>query len=146
MAEPLSTIASVIAVLQLSAAATQYLKDFKHGSIDRLRLRDELRNTTCLLEMLKDRIEDAEDSSNKALKPTSLEALAAPDGPLSLFKQILEDIIKKLAPYNKSRKLTQTFTWPFDKKDIAEMLAALERLKTHFNLIIQNDFVYVHPL
>ncbi|KAM0323197.1 hypothetical protein ACHAPQ_008786 [Fusarium lateritium] len=141
MSDPLSIAASVIALLQLTATATQYLKDVKHGSADRLRLRDELRSTACLLEMLKDRVEDADDESEtgETLKPGSIRALAEPDGPLSLFGQILKEIVTKLEPQASLRRLAKPFTWPFDKKDITEMLNSLERLKSHFNLIMQND-------
>lgn len=144
MSDPLSIAASVIALLQLTATATQYLKDVKHGSADRLRLRDELRSTACLLEMLKDRVEDADDASEteEALRPGSIRALAEPDGPLSLFGQILQEIITKLEPQASLRRLAKPFTWPFDKKDISEMLNSLERLKSHFSLIMQNDLRY----
>lgn len=62
MSDTLSITASIIAVLQLAATATDYLKGIKNGDSDRVKLRDELRSTTCLLEMLNDRIEDAEDT------------------------------------------------------------------------------------
>jgi hypothetical protein len=149
MAETLGAVASVLTILKLAGAATKYIKDVKQGSSDRLRLRDELRSTTCLLEMLKDRIEDSEDAATSdaesdalTLKPSSIASLAGDDSPLALFQQILEDIISKLAPQDRLRRLTQPFKWPFDKKDIAELVSALERLKTHFTLIMQNDLVY----
>lgn len=107
------------------------------------RLRDELRNAICLLEMLKDRVEDSDDLGDEALKPASLASLIAPDGPLSLFKRLLEDIAEKLAPRDRLGRLSQPFMWPFTKKDVVETLEALERLKLHFSLIIQNDLVYV---
>jgi hypothetical protein len=148
MAETLGAVASVLTILKLAGAATKYIKDVKQGSSDRLRLRDELRSTTCLLEMLKDRIEDSEDAATSdaesdalTLKPSSIASLAGDDSPLALFQQILEDIISKLAPQDRLRRLTQPFKWPFDKKDIAELVSALERLKTHFTLIMQNDLV-----
>lgn len=52
MSDPLSTAAGVIAVLQLAATATQYIKDVKHGAADRTKLCDEMRNTIYLFEML----------------------------------------------------------------------------------------------
>ncbi|KAL2186498.1 Pkinase-domain-containing protein [Thermothelomyces heterothallicus CBS 203.75] len=149
MADPLGTLANVLAVLKLAAAATQYIKEAKNGASERLRLRDELRSTTCLLEMLKDRLEDgesAEDGDEASLKPPSITSLAAEDGPLALFKRVLEDIIDKLAPKDRLRRLAQPFTWPFDKKDVAELVATLERLKSHFNLIMQNDLVELAKL
>lgn len=144
MADPLSTVASVLAVLNLAVAATKYIKDVKQGSTDRLRLRDELRSTTCLLEMLKDRLEDSEevgDGQVETLKPSSITSLAGEDGPLALFKRVLEDIITKLAPQDRLRRLAQPFTWPFNKKDVDDFLSTLERLKSHFNLVMQNDLV-----
>lgn len=73
MSDPLSVTASVIAVLQLAATATQYLKDVKHGSADRTKLRDELRSATCLLEMLRDRLDDSDDiiETEASLKPAA---------------------------------------------------------------------------
>ncbi|KAF5021013.1 hypothetical protein F66182_6944 [Fusarium sp. NRRL 66182] len=141
MSDPLSVTVSVIALLQLAATATQHIKDVKHGSADRLRLRDELRSTACVLEMLNDRVEDAKDASetDETLKPASIKALAEPDGPLSLFRQLLQEIVTKLEPQASLRRLAKHFTWPFDKKDIAEMLTSLERIKSHFSLIMQND-------
>ncbi|KAK5991138.1 putative serine/threonine-protein kinase fhkC [Cladobotryum mycophilum] len=143
MSDPLSISASIIAVLQLAATATQYVKDVKNGSTDRLRLRDELRGITCLLEMLRDRIEDADDTTDTGLtlKPLFFNSLCGSDGPVNLFKTVLEDIIAKLAPQHKISRLMQPLTWPFDKKDIAEMLASLERLKSHFTLVMQNDTI-----
>ena len=143
MADPISLTASLIAVLQLSADATKYLKDIRHGSADRVRLRDELRNATCLLEMLKDRAEDPDDETTGALKPTAISSLTANDGPLALFKSVLEGIIAKLVPQDRLRKLAQPLVWPFNRKDVSDMLDVLERLKSHFTLIMQNDLVYV---
>lgn len=145
MGDPLSITASVVTVLQLAGTATKYLKDIKQGSADRVRLRDELRSATCLLEMLKDRIEDSEDTDDKAeaMKSTSLSSLAGPDGPLTLFKRVLEDIIAKLAPQDGLRRRSQPLSWPFAKKDVTEMLACLERLKSTFTLVMQNDIAFV---
>ncbi|KAF4978531.1 hypothetical protein FZEAL_5103 [Fusarium zealandicum] len=148
MGDPLSTIASVIAVLQVAAKATQYLKDVKHGSTDRLRLRDELRSTTCLLEMIKDRMEDSDEmvGSENTLRPMSIQTMAGTDGPLNLFRRVLEDIIAKLAPQDSLGRMAKPFTWPFDKNDVSELLACLERLKSHFSLVMQNDLMELAKL
>lgn len=146
MADPLSTAASIITVLQLANVATTYLKGIKNGAADRMRLRDELRSTVCILDMLKDRIEDAEDAEATGLLiPASIRALEAPDGPLSLFKRVLEVIVEKISPHGKRRQLGQPIMWPFDKKEIAEHLSSLERLKSHFGLLMQNDILYELP-
>ncbi|KAF3063189.1 DNA damage response protein kinase DUN1 [Trichoderma lentiforme] len=143
MSGPLNVSTSVVAVLQLAATATQYLKDIKHGSADRSRLRDELRSTVCLLEMLQDRLEDSNDlpDSENILMPQSISLLGGADGPLHLFRQVLEEIIAELAPQDKLRQLAKPFTWPFDKKKVAELLNRLERSKSHFGLVLQNNIV-----
>ncbi|PQE10633.1 serine threonine- kinase chk2 protein [Rutstroemia sp. NJR-2017a WRK4] len=149
MSDPLGIAASVIAVLQLAASATQYLKDVKHGSVDRMRLRDELRSTTCLLDMLRDRLEDEDDSiesGGDTRKPMSIKSLAGLDGPLNVFMRILQDIITKLAPQDRLRQLSRPLIWPFEKKEIAEMLISLERLKSHCSLIMQNDLLELAKL
>lgn len=145
MGGPTGVSASVIAVLQLATTATRYLKDVKSGSADRIRLRDELRSTVCLLEMLQDRLEDSEGSldGSSTLKPQSIDSLSGSDGPLQLFQQILEEITAELSPQDNLRRLAQPFTWPFDKKKVAELLACLERLKGHFNLVLQNNIAYM---
>ncbi|KAL7908738.1 hypothetical protein GGI35DRAFT_493723 [Trichoderma velutinum] len=140
---PFNVSTSVVAVLQLAAAATQYLKDIKHGSADRSRLRDELRSTVCLLEMLQDRLEDSNDmpDSENMLMPQSISLLGGADGPLHLFRQVLEEIIAELAPQDKLRQLAKPFTWPLDKKKVADLLICLERSKSHFSLVLQNNIV-----
>lgn len=142
MADPVGLAASVIALLQMTATAIQYVKDVKDGPLDRIRLRDELRSTTCVLEMLRDRVEDSQSSEEVTLKPELLATLSAADGPLNLLQKLLQDIITKLSPLTRLKRLAQPFTWPFTKKEVAETLAALERLKSNFNLIIQGEVVY----
>lgn len=137
MSDPLSVTASLISVLGLAGQAMQYLKDVKQGSSDRTRLRDELRNAVCLVEMLKDRVEDSEESG---LQGGSIASLMAPDGPLHLFQSTLETVIAKLVPQERKR-LTQPLKWPFDKQSIEEILRSLERQKTYFTLILQSDLM-----
>jgi hypothetical protein len=136
MADPLSITASIIAILQLSQAVTIYLKDIPGGSKDRLILGDEIRNTVCLLEMLKDRVEDAE------LQETwgqSIASLGAPHGPLAQFSETLEVLVTKLSPARRLRQISQAFKWPFDKCDITIILDRLERQKSLFSLALKCD-------
>jgi hypothetical protein len=136
MTDPLSITASIVAVLQMTATVTQYLKDVKGGSEDRTRLRDEMRSTICLLEMLKDRIEDA-DTRDTWLD--TIRWLHVTNGPLIQFKEALELLAKKLAPSSRIRQMTQPLRWPFDKADVNELFGKIERLKSLFSLAMQND-------
>lgn len=146
MGEPLSIAANIVAVLQLSAVVIQHLKDVRHGGGDRVRLRDELRHCVPLLEMLKDRIEDDAPGEDGGLSPASMASIIASDGPLASFKRLLEDLIEKLVPKGKMARVGQTLVWPFDKKELLEKLDTMERLKSHFSLIMQNKIMYVWSL
>ena len=136
MADPLSVTASLIAVLQLSSKIIKRLKDMKAGAQDRVKLRDEIRSTVFLLEILKDRIEDAEAGSNWT---ASIQALSGPSGPLQQLKLSLGDIIAKLMPESRIGKAAQSVMWPFDKSEILAILASIERQKSLLNLALQND-------
>lgn len=57
----------------------QYINAIRGGTEDRMRLRDELRNSIFLLEMLKNRAEDVEVKDNWAI---SIQSLGSPHGPL----------------------------------------------------------------
>ncbi|KAJ0368258.1 hypothetical protein COL26b_010908 [Colletotrichum chrysophilum] len=108
MSDPLSIATGLIALIQVTTEATEYLKDVKDGGRERTKLRDELRSVTCLLEMLHDRVEDQGESENEdGLKPAAMAALAGPDGPLARMKATMEDIVSKLAPQAGFRKLVQ---------------------------------------
>lgn len=136
MADPLSITASIIAVLQLTTTVTGYLKDAQGGSDERLRLRDEIRNTVCVLEMLKDRAEEAELQDKWA---QSLRSLNSQNGPLTQFSETLELLVSKLAPKDRLRQIVQTLKWPLDKTEFVSVLNSLERQKTLFTLALQCD-------
>ncbi|KAK8183666.1 uncharacterized protein BKA78DRAFT_299687 [Phyllosticta capitalensis] len=147
MSDPLSITTGIITLIGATAKAIEYVKDVKSGGKDRTKLRDELRSVTCLLEMLHDRVEEQDESDNdESLRPAAVASLAGPDGPLDRMKATMEDIVAKLAPQAGFRKLAQPLQWPFDKKDILELLATIERLKSHFTLVLQNDLVALSKL
>lgn len=139
MSDPLSISASIVAVLQMTATVTQYLKDVMGGSEDRTRLRDEMRSMICLLEMLNDRIEDI-DTRDIWMETTRW--LDVPNGPLTQFKESLDLMAKKLAPSGRIRQMAQPLKWPFDKNDVNEAMDRIERTKSLFNLALQNDHMY----
>jgi hypothetical protein len=147
MSDPLSITTGVVALLQLTFKATQYLKTVKDGGGERTRLRDQLRSVTCVLEMINDRVEEQEALDDGAgLKPAAVASLAGPDGPLEEFKTTLEHIVDKLAPQADLRRLAVPFKWPFSRKEVMDLLATIERLKSHCSLVLQNDLVSVSSL
>ena len=102
--DPLGVTASLVAIFQLAAtAATQYLNDVKGGSDDRIRLRKEIRSTVCLLEILNDRVEDAESSEKDLI---SIRSLSIPGGPLEQLRNALDKVVVKLSPASRAKKFT----------------------------------------
>lgn len=134
--DPVSFAASLAALIQLSTKVAQYLKEVKSGSEDRIRLRDELRGTQCLLEMLQDRMDDAE-YLKKDL--ASIRSLNIPGGPLEQLTKALEQLERKLAPSRRVLQISKALLWPFNKKEINGIFSTIERQKTAFNLAISND-------
>ncbi|KAJ0356729.1 hypothetical protein COL154_010821 [Colletotrichum chrysophilum] len=90
MSDPLSIATGLIALIQVTTEATEYLKDVKDGGRERTKLRDQ-----------------GESENEDGLKPAAMAALAGPDGPLARMKATMEDIVSKLAPQAGFRKLAQ---------------------------------------
>lgn len=134
--EPLSAAASIIAVIQLAGTVTQYLCTIKGAPKDRQKILNELSSITGMLFLLQDQADEAgnDDSWNATLR-----SLGTPDGPLEQFKTALETLATKLAPVGGLRKLGKPLMWPFQEKEIKDILNTIERLKGLINLARQND-------
>ena len=139
MADPCSVSASIITILQLAGTISHYLKEIRGGSHDRIRLREEIRSTACLLEILNDRAEDAE-SSERDL--SSISSLGTVGGPLEQLRSSLDELVVLLTPAGRLKKLAQPLTWPLTKTDANAILSGIERQKALFALAIQNDVLY----
>lgn len=134
--EPLSAAASIIAIIQLAGTVTQYLGTVKGAPKERQKILNELSSITGMLFLLQDQADEAEhdDSWNATLR-----SMSTPNGPLEQFKTALETLATKLAPVSGLRKLGKPLIWPFQEKEIKEILNTIERLKGLFNLARQND-------
>lgn len=66
-----------------------------------------------------------------------------PNGPLEQFKAALETLAAKLAPADGLKKLRKSLMWPFQEKEIKDILSTIERQKALFGLARQNDHLYV---
>ncbi|KAI4257784.1 MAG: hypothetical protein LQ352_001499 [Teloschistes flavicans] len=134
--DPISVAASLGAIIQLSLKAAKALKEFKHGSEDRITLREEIRGTTCLLEILRDRVEDAEVGGHDLM---SISLLNQPRGPLDQLHRALYQLIKILAPQDHLHRISRALLWPLTKEEVMDLVAIIERQKTAFGLAMQND-------
>lgn len=88
--DPISLAASLAALIQLTTQAAQLLKGIKSGLDDRIKLREEVRSTICLLQMLQDRVDDAE-VVEKDL--ASIGSLNFSGGPIDQLKDALQNLI-----------------------------------------------------
>ena len=89
--DPISLAASLAALIQITTQAAQLLKGIKSGSDERIKLREEIRSTVCLLQMLQDRVDDAE-MVEKDL--ASIGSLNFPGGPIDQLNDALHKLIK----------------------------------------------------
>ena len=128
MAE-LGIAASITSILQFSSAVIQYLVDVKNASKDRQKLILEIGSVTGLLFLLQDLAERAQWADPWL---ASIRALGVPHGPLAQFKGAMERLASKL-------RLGNRWAWPFEKKEIDNVLQTIERQKTLFALALQND-------
>jgi hypothetical protein len=86
--DPLSIALGVVALLELTKKVIVYAKQTKDAPTDRTKILQEAASLMGLLIMLKEFIEDCDDSENSWLQATS--SLTAPDGPLQQYKLLLE--------------------------------------------------------
>lgn len=141
MADPLSMCASIIALLQLSAAVAtvtcDYLGKAKDAQKDITRIRGELSNLDTVLLTLQALLED-ESGTAKSRLPT-LELLGR-NNALGECKTILTKLIKRLEePVKTWRKLQKQLMWPLKEKDVTEILDALDRHKATINFALNVD-------
>ncbi len=130
MADPLSIIGGIAAILQISTTVVSLIKSAKDASSDRQKVLAEINATTALCQTLNDYVEingiESWAETFRTLNQTE-------NGPLSQFKQCLEYLHKKL------NSKGATLKWPFNKQSVQEILATIERQKSLINVALTND-------
>jgi hypothetical protein len=135
--DPLSAIASVIAILQLSAKVLSYLNDVKDTSKGRAQCAIEASNLHNLLTNLRFRLE--EEGHGHQPWFSAVQALAVENGPLDQFKQALEILHAKMTDGGRLKKAREALLWKFKKEEVDAILARMERLKTLVEIALQMD-------
>jgi hypothetical protein len=134
--DPLSVIASIIAVLQLSNKVLGYLNDVKDASKDQAKCAVEAANVHSLLTNLRFCLEDA---TADATWYTAVRALGDENGPLDQFKQALEALQTHMTNGGRLQQAGKALVWKFKKEEIAGILVRIERLKTIVGIALQMD-------
>ena len=134
--DPLSLSASIIAVLQLTGKLLSYLNDVRNATKEQAQLAVEASNIYSLLVSLRFRVEQSNPHDPWF---TAVRGLGTKDGPLDQMKQSLERFESKLKSSKGVKKLRKQIAWSFEKSDMADILARIERIKTLVNIAITND-------
>jgi hypothetical protein len=131
MGDPLGISASLVAVLQASAAVARYLRTVKDTAHDVRKLSKEIEN---LQRVLLPALQRLERSEHGRVAPGQW--IEAQNGPLQHLRVMLEDLEKRLVP---TAGLRRAVMWPFRKSEIGDIVAAIERQKSSFILMLQLD-------
>ena len=139
--DPLSTTASVIAVIQLTSKIFDLCRDYclavKHARKDIQKLRDEILS----LEEVLTRVRDLETESNSL---PILQTLSRADGPLDRCRRDLSDLVQKLGTSEGMRQFgLRGLKWPFSSKEVDSTVQSLFRHRSTFNIALTADNMYV---
>lgn len=154
MADPLSVIGGIAAIVQISSTVINLITTFRDSSNDRKKLLAEINHTTLLCQILKGYAEN-----DAASWTSTFQALCASDnGPFEQFRASLQYLEMKLGSVHRERSgyspkdsqplplkrallgsWVRLLQWPFTKNEVQEILANVERQKTLLGLALTND-------
>lgn len=134
--DPLSTAASVIAVLQLSTKVVKYINSAKGATQQRKSLRERLRACEGILQQLND---EADDSEEGQAWSDTIKVLEAPGAPLGRLWVALREVEERLKPREGMRKAMNILKWPFNEKEVKEIYETIEHEKSLLELALANN-------
>jgi hypothetical protein len=134
--DPLSVTASVIAILQLTNEAIQYLNDVKQAPKECQQCVVEASNLLSPLISLRYRAEQAQINDPWF---EELRKLNVKDGPLDQYKQALELLRTRVEIGDGIQKFKRRLLWKFNKEQVAGILARIERLKSLVSVALEMD-------
>ena len=142
MAEPLSLVASLIAVVQISGSVIsccyEYRKGVKDAPKDLLRVINEVAGLRNVVESLVRLIDDEKVASHKYL--STLADIASANNALGLCHHDLESLRVKLEPpANEWKALGKRLTWPLQEKEATKILASVDRAKSLLETALMID-------
>ena len=133
MADPLSVVASLIAVLQISGTVIAYCYEYcscvKGASKDLLILLSEVTSLRNILERLIRLLDDEKTSSHDYL--SSLGGMMSDNGPLKLCQDDLEILKVKLEkPVNEWKAVGRRLIWPLQEKEVTKTIGGIYQMKS----------------
>jgi hypothetical protein len=143
MADPLSTTANLINLLDLCGKVLKYLRDVKDGPKDCTRLMVEISSTRGILDTLRETVKDAETAPQDKWSAT-IRSLDKDGGPLKRLGEALTSLHGELYKAASARGLTKVakrLLWPFKKEDAEKIIKIIDRQKLLLILALENDHV-----
>ncbi len=139
--DPLSLTVSITTLIGATAQVVSYLNDIKDAPKERAKLASEAACLYPLLIQLKYRVEEAK-AGDKWYDSTRT-LLGGQNGPLDQFGNALAELTAKLMPAAGLKEFGRKLIWTLDKKECADIVAKIERLKTLTGLALQEDTLQV---
>ena len=130
MADPLSIIGGIAAIVQISTTVVGLIKSAKDASSDRQKVLAEINATTALCQTLNGYVEI---DGTKSWAETFKTLGQTENGALPQFKKCLEPLHAKLNARG------ATLKWPFNRQSVQEILLTIERQKSLINVALTND-------
>jgi len=141
--DPLSVLASIIAVIQLIGSVIStvynYRKGVKHAPEDAAKIIQDLTGLSQILEKLLEMIEN--ERSTEGTRFASLEGLVKPDEPLKSCPKALERLNAKLQPENGWRVTKHSLVWHLKQDHIKKTLGEIATAKDTLSLAIIVDYM-----
>lgn len=136
--DPLSISASIEALLGVTSTVIQYVNAVKGAAEDRRMILSQLASVSGILYSLQEQADQARKKDDQW--SSTFQSLGVPEGPLHQIRRALERLSSKLdPPATPMKKLGKAIVWPFQREEIREILASIERQKALLNLARQND-------
>ncbi|KAL8852430.1 MAG: hypothetical protein Q9221_002660 [Calogaya cf. arnoldii] len=131
--ESVGLAASITALAEAAFTLVSIINTIKQGGKQRLRLFTELNSVWMVLKLLETHFDPDEQEIGVQWLET-IKVLDETDGIFDQISFVLDNLTDRLQPKTGHRKIMQTLRWPFDKSEVEELTAHLERLKSTINV------------
>lgn len=133
--DPLSISAAIVALGHVTSTVIQALIDMKQATGYRKQILNEISSAAGILFVLNDLASRSKETQSWC---TTIGALNEPDGPLSQYKTSMENLLSILSTDNSNdlKRVQNTLAWPFQKRQVNDILSTVERLKSTFALAL----------
>jgi|HubBroStandDraft_4_1064222.scaffolds.fasta_scaffold371124_1 hypothetical protein len=146
--DPLSTLASLIAIAQISGTIISYCYDYRKGiksaPWDLSRVLNEVTGLRDVVERLMKLVDDNEMAKRGYF--STLEQMTGENGPFSQCQVELEHLKAQLeTPINGWKKLGRRLIWPLQEKSVMKSLETIRHIKSIIEsaLLVDNSYVYL---